>query len=136
MSHHNCPIQLVYEETVVQVYAPPNDPNHFEESDEFYDRQSATLERADIVILMVDLNKKVVADNTRWETVTRKHGRGRMNVNGRRLTELCVKHDHIAHIAVSRRWRMSLEDPRLLRTSSNDVLHVAATINLSEAGCV
>lgn len=135
--------------TIVQVYAPTNDANRVEESEEFYDRLSATLDevpRADIVILMGDLNAKVGDDNTGWETVMGRHGLGRMNENGRRLAELCVKYDlviggtlfphkvfhkytwtkrpglaqlsqvlvqnQIDHIAVSRKWRSSLEDVR------------------------
>lgn len=97
--------------------------------------------RGDVVILLGDMNAKVGSDNSGWEAVMGRYGIGQMNENGLLFAELCSHHDlviggtlfphkehhkytwehpdpnnaarnQIDHIAISRRWKTSLEDVR------------------------
>jgi Reverse transcriptase (RNA-dependent DNA polymerase)/Domain of unknown function (DUF6451) len=130
--------------TIVQVYAPTNMADS-SSKDDFYESLSATLNkvpRGDIQILMGDLNAKVGNDNSHRESVMGKHGLGTANDNGDRFVELCTNHglviggtifkhkdihkvtwyssdgrtmNQIDHISISRKWRKSLLDVRVLR---------------------
>lgn len=127
--------------TFVQAYAPTMlaDPV---EKDEFYSLLAYTLDstpKADVKVLMGDFNAKVGSDNTSWESAMGNHGIGVMNENGRLFADLCVRNelviggtlfphkdihkttwvspDHrtrnqIDHIAISKKWKSSLQDVR------------------------
>lgn len=97
--------------------------------------------RGDVIILLGDLNAKVGSNNNGWETAMGKCGLGVMNENGLLFVELCSQYglviggtlfphkehhkytwehpdpsnaarNQIDHIAISRRWKTSLEDVR------------------------
>ena len=100
------------------------------------------LPNKDINIVMGDLNAKVGEDNRNYELVMGKHGLGAINDNGDRLLACCVfnnlviggtifphkkihkatwvspdgqKENQIDHFCISRKFRRSLEDVRVLR---------------------
>lgn len=127
--------------TFVQAYAPTMQADPVEK-DDFYSLLAFTLDRipkADIKVLMGDFNAKVGSDNTSWESAMGSHGIGVMNENGRLFADLCIRSelviggtlfphkdihkitwvssDHrtqnqIDHIAISKKWRSSLQDVR------------------------
>lgn len=141
--------------TMIQVYAPTNAAS-MEDKDSFYDLLETTLDqvpRADITILLGDLNAKVGANNSSWEKVMGKHGLGTMNENGALLVELCDKYNlviggtlfphkeihkytwthpdpalstrnQIDHIAISQKWKTSLEDVRNKRGANVYTDHI------------
>ena len=100
------------------------------------------LPNKDINIVMGDLNAKVGEDNRNYEQVMGKHGLGEINDNGDRLLACCVYNNliiggtifphkkihkatwispdgqtenQIDHFCISRKFRRSLEDVRVLR---------------------
>ena len=129
---------------IIQVYAPTNDATD-EHKDNFYNRlQSVTdkLPKKDINIIMGDLNAKVGSDNSSFEDIMGRHGLGEGNDNGERFQAFCAfnslviggtvfphkrihkatwvspdgrTENQIDHFCISRKFRRSLEDVRVLR---------------------
>ena len=129
---------------IVQVYAPTNEAED-EEKEDFYNRLQSILSKLpnkDINIVMGDLNAKVGEDNRNYEQVIEKHVLGEINDNGDRLLACCVfdnliiggtifphkkihkatwispdgqTENQIDHFCISRKFRRSLEDVRVLR---------------------
>jgi hypothetical protein len=146
---------------IVQCYAPTNDAEE-EKKDEFYEQLQHVLDKRsdnDINILMGDLNAKIGADNTGYESVMGRHGLGRMNENGERFANLCamnemviggsifphkdihkatwispnhVTENQIDHICISRKFRRSWTDVRVMRGAdvSSDHHLVLAPVRL------
>ena len=128
----------------IQCYAPTNDAEE-EKKDDFYQQLQAVLDRRgakDITILMGDFNAKIGMDNTGYEDIMGTHGLGQMNENGERFADLCalnqlviggsifphkrihkaiwispnhVKENKIDHICISRKFRRSWQDVRVMR---------------------
>ena len=96
----------------------------------------------DITILMGDFNAKIGMDNTGFEDIMGTHGLGQMNENGERFADLCalnqlviggsffphkrihkatwislnhVTENQIDHICISRKFRRSWQDVRVIR---------------------
>ena len=129
---------------IVQVYAPTNEAED-EDKEDFYNRLQSILTKLpnkDINIVMGDLNAKVGEDNRNYEQVMGKHGLGAVNDNRDRLLACCVYNklaiggtvfphkkihkatwvspdgqteNQIDHFCISRKFRRSLEDERVLR---------------------
>ena len=129
---------------IVQVYAPTNEADN-EEKDLFYNRLQSIvskLPRKDINIVMGDINAKVGTDNTNQESVMGKYGLGVSNDNGDRLIAFCTFNEmviggtvfphkdihkatwlspdghtenQIDHFCISRKFRRSVDDVRVLR---------------------
>ena len=129
---------------IIQCYAPTNDAEE-ERKEEFYQQLQAVIDRGgakDMTILMGDFNIKIGSDNTGYEDVMGTHGLGQMNKNGERFADLCALNqlviggsilphklihkatwrspDHrtenqIDHICISRKFRRSWRDVRVLR---------------------
>ena len=129
---------------IIQCYAPTNDAEE-EEKDDFYQQLQAVLDRRgakDITILMRDFNAKIGMDNKGYEDNMRTHGLGQMNENGERFAGLCalnqlviggsifphkrihkatwispnhVTENQIDHICISRKFRRSWQDVRVMR---------------------
>ena len=123
---------------------PPNDVEE-EKKDDFYQQLQAVLDRRgakDITILMADFNAKIGMDNTGYEDIMGTHGLGQMNENGERFADLCalnqlviggsifphkrihkatwispnhVTENQIDHICISRKFRRSWQDVRVMR---------------------
>lgn len=95
--------------------------------------------QGDIVILTGDFNAQIGSENVNLEHVMGRYAVGRMSSNGELFTELCAKYniviggslfphkcihkitwvspDHVTenqidHLAISRKWRGSLQDVR------------------------
>ena len=131
--------------TIVQIYAP-TELADADLKDEFYSMLQATINkisRRDIVILMGDFNAKVGRRITNGD-VMGGEGLGEQNDNGERLVDFCATNglviggtlfphktvhkvtwmspdgfteNQIDHIAISRRWRSSLQDTRTMRSA-------------------
>ena len=130
--------------TIVQCYATTN-VAAYEEKVAFYGLLESTLhhiKQSDIVILLGDLNAKIVADNSGVKNVMGRHGMGIRNKNGEKFIDLCMNYNlviggslfphkdihkvtwvapnqrtfnQIDHIAISKKWRRSLLDVRSYR---------------------
>ena len=129
---------------IVQCYAPTNDTEE-DKKDDFYERLQVVIDRLgkkDVTLVMGDLNAKIGADNTGYECIMGRHGLGQMNENGERLADLCalnelviggsifphkrihaatwrspdhVTENQIDHICISRKFRRSCQDVRVMR---------------------
>ena len=129
---------------IIQIYASTNDDDE-EEKDNFYNRLQAVIEglpNKDLNIIIGDANAKVGEDNTGYEETMGKHGVGQMNENGERFANICSfnrlviggtifphkkihkaiwvspdqrTENQIDHVCISRKFRRSLEDVRVLR---------------------
>ena len=129
---------------IVQVYSPTNEADN-EEKDLFYNRLQgivSKLPRKDINIVMGDINAKVGSDNTNLESVIGRHGLGTCNENGERLLAFCSFNEmviggtifphkdihkatwqspdgrtenQIDHFCISKKFRRSIDDVRVLR---------------------
>ena len=146
---------------IIQCYAPTNDADD-DKKDEFYQQLQAVIDKRgakDITILMGDLNAKIGADNTGYEETMGTHGLGQMNENGERFADLCalnqlviggsifphkrihkatwrspdhVTENQIDHICISRKFRRSWRDVRVMRGAdvSSDHHLLLTTIRL------
>ena len=129
---------------IIRIYAPTNDDDE-EEKDNFYNRLQTViggLPNKDLNIIMGDANAKVGEDNTGYEETMGKHRVGQMNENGERFANICSfnrlviggtifphkkihkatwvspdqrTENQIDHCCISRKFRRSLEDVRVLR---------------------
>ncbi|XP_063411298.1 craniofacial development protein 2-like [Mytilus trossulus] len=127
--------------TIIQVYSPTNNADE-EEKDDFYNSLQTTVNsvpKRDILMLLGDLNAKVGKDRTGREREMGPNGIGEMNENGEIFADFCavnslvicgtlfphknchkitwvspneVTENQIDHIAISQRWRSSLQDVR------------------------
>ena len=130
--------------TVIQVYAP-TDAAEEEDKEEFYNQLQAAFEkqkRRDVTLVMGDFNAQLGPDNANKEEVMGRHGEGTMTNNGDHFYDFCatnqlviggtlfphprphkvtwrspdgVTENQIDHIAISKRWRTSLQDVRSKR---------------------
>ena len=138
--------------TIIQCYAPTEDAD-IEVKDEFYAKlqeQLSKVSNRDILIVMGDLNAKVGQDNTGVERNMGKHGLGSRNDNGERFLDFCMENElviggtlfqhkrihketwlspdnktrnQIDHVAISQRWRTSLQDVKAIRGADIDSDH-------------
>nr|KAG5706894.1 hypothetical protein BaRGS_021400 [Batillaria attramentaria] len=129
---------------IIQCYAPTNDAEE-EKKDDFYQQLQTVIDRGgakDMTILMGDFNAKIGSDNTGYENTMGTHGLGQMNENGERFADLCalnqlviggsifphkrihkatwrspdhVTENQIDHICISRKFRRSWRDVRVMR---------------------
>lgn len=152
--------------TIIQAYAPTNDSSKADK-EMFYEQLQATMakrKKRDITILMGDLNAKVGSANCGNERVMGKHGVGTMNHNGELFVDFCSMNDlviggtlfphteshkvtwqtpdgsaenQIDHIAISRRWRGTLQDCRIKRSADVGSDHhlLLATCRIRLAAC-
>ncbi|CAG2214705.1 Craniofacial development protein 2 [Mytilus edulis] len=127
--------------TIIQVYSPTNNADE-EEKDDFYNSLQTTVNsvpKRDILMIIGDLNAKVGKDRTGREREMGPNGIGEMNENGEIFADFCavnslviigtlfphknchkvtwvspngVTENQIDHIAISQRWRSSLQDVR------------------------
>ncbi|XP_078580636.1 uncharacterized protein LOC144864435 [Branchiostoma floridae x Branchiostoma japonicum] len=150
--------------TIIQAYAPTNDASEADK-ELFYEQLQATMakrKKRDITILMGDMNAKVGSANSGNEGVMGKHGVGTMNHNGELFVDFCSVNDmviggtlfphkeshkvtwrspdgsyenQIDHIAISRRWRGTLQDCRIKRSadvgSDHHLLMAACRVRLA-----
>nr|KAG5711141.1 hypothetical protein BaRGS_004785 [Batillaria attramentaria] len=129
---------------IIQCYAPTNDAEE-EKKDDFYQQLQTVIDRGgakDMTILMGDFNAKIGSDNTGYEDTMGTHGLGQMNENGERFADFCalnqlviggsifphkrihkatwrspdhVTENQIDHICISRKFRRSWRDVRVMR---------------------
>ena len=129
---------------IIQCYALTNDAEE-EKNDDFYQKLQAVIDRSgakDISILMGDFNAKINIDNTRYEDIMGTNGLGQKNENGEGFADLCalnqlviggsifphrrihkatwISPNHITknkidHICISRKFRRSWQDVRVMR---------------------
>nr|KAG5708303.1 hypothetical protein BaRGS_034334 [Batillaria attramentaria] len=129
---------------IIQCYAPTNDAEE-EKKDDFYQQLQTVIDRGgakDMTILMGDFNAKIGSDNTGYEDTMGTHGLGQMNENGERFANFCalnqlviggsifphkrihkatwrspdhVTENQIDHICISRKFRRSWRDVRVMR---------------------
>ena len=129
---------------IIQCYAPTNDAEE-EKKNDFCQQLQAVLDRRgakDITILMGDFNAKIGMDSMGYEGIMGTHGLGQMNENGERFADLCalnqlviggsifphkrihkatwispnhVTENQIDHICISRKFRRSWQDARVMR---------------------
>ena len=129
---------------IIQCYAPTNDAEE-EKKDDLYQQLQAVLDRRgtkDITILMGNFDAKIGMDNMGYEDIMGTHGLGQMNENGERFADLCalnqlviggsifphkrihkatwispshVTENQIDHICISRKFRRSWQDVRVMR---------------------
>ncbi|KAJ8351936.1 hypothetical protein SKAU_G00234120 [Synaphobranchus kaupii] len=148
---------------IIQCYAPTNDTIE-EKKDDFYDQLQGVLDRLrtkDVTILMGDFNAKTGAENNGYEDIMGTHGLGQMNENGERFADLCslnqlviggrifpnkrihkatwrspdhVTENQIDHLCISRKFRRSCQDVRVMRgadaASDHHLLLMTAKIRL------
>ena len=130
--------------TFIQCYAPTNDADE-ETKQQFYNSLQETindLPKRDIVLLLGDFNAKIGNDNKGKEAIMGTHALGLMNENGELFTDFCAFNDlviggsifqhknvhketwtspdghtknQIDFIAITRKWRRSLQDSRSKR---------------------
>nr|KAG5705732.1 hypothetical protein BaRGS_027391 [Batillaria attramentaria] len=131
---------------IIQCYAPTNDAEE-EKKDDFYQQPQTVIDRGgakDMTILMGDFNAKIGSDNTGYENTMGTHGLGQMNENGERFADFCalnqlviggsifphkrihkatwrspdhVTENQIDHICISRKFRRSWRDVRVMRSA-------------------
>ena len=129
---------------IINCYATTSDAEE-EKKNDFYQQLKAMLDRKgakDITILMGDFSAKIGMDNMGYEDVVGTHGLGQMNENGERFVDLCalnqlviggsifphkrihkatwispnhVTENQINHICISRKFRRSWQDVRVMR---------------------
>ena len=129
---------------IIQGYAPTNDADD-EVKARFYDSLNhllGSIRAKDLIMLIGDFNAKIGGQNEGYEAVMGKHGVGTMNENGELLAETCasknlviggsvfphktihkttwVSPDHVTenqidHICISKKFRRSMEDVRVMR---------------------
>ncbi|KAJ8346757.1 hypothetical protein SKAU_G00281580 [Synaphobranchus kaupii] len=148
---------------IIQCYVPTNDAIE-EKKDDFYDQLQGVLDRLrtkDVTILMGDFNAKTGADNNGYEDIMGTHGLGQMNENGERFADLCslnqlviggsifphkrihkatwrspdhVTENQIDHLCISRKFRRSCQDVRVMRgadaASDHHLLLMTAKLRL------
>nr|KAG5693935.1 hypothetical protein BaRGS_008204 [Batillaria attramentaria] len=146
---------------IIQCYAPTNDAEE-EKKDDFYQQLQTVIDRGgakDMTILMGDFNAKIGSDNTGYEDTMGTHGLGQMNENGERFADFCalnqlviggsifphkrihkatwrspdhVTENQIDHICISRKFRRSWRDVRVMRGAdvSSDHHLLATTLRL------
>nr|KAG5707916.1 hypothetical protein BaRGS_031647 [Batillaria attramentaria] len=146
---------------IIQCYAPTNDAEE-EKKDDFYQQLQTVIDRGgakDMTILMGDFNAKIGSDNTGYEDTMGTHGLGQMNGNGERFADFCalnqlviggsifphkrihkatwrsldhVTENQIDHICISRKFRRSWRDVRVMRGAdvSSDHHLLATTLRL------
>nr|KAG5714565.1 hypothetical protein BaRGS_007011 [Batillaria attramentaria] len=146
---------------IIQCYAPTNDAEE-EKKDDFYQQLQTVIDRGgakDMTILMGDFNAKIGSDNTGYEDTMGTHGLGQMNENGERFANFCalnqlviggsifphkrihkatwrspdhVTENQIDHICISRKFRRSWRDVRVMRGAdvSSDHHLLATTLRL------
>nr|KAG5699266.1 hypothetical protein BaRGS_000468 [Batillaria attramentaria] len=145
---------------IIQCYAPTNDAEE-EKKDDFYQQLQTVIDRGgakDMTILMGDFNAKIGSDNTGYENTMGTHGLGQMNENGERFADFCalnqlviggsifphqrihkatwrspdhVTENQIDHICISRKFRRSWRDVRVMRGAMNTETQAAFRISLS-----
>jgi len=130
--------------TLVQCYAPTNVDDQQVKEDYYRQLQGVMdkIARRDIVLVIGDMNAKLGSDNTGREFVMGKEGVGEINENGELFADFCGQNDlviggtifphkkvhkttwtspdqatqnQIDHMAISRRWRRTMEDVRAYR---------------------
>nr|KAG5687792.1 hypothetical protein BaRGS_017270 [Batillaria attramentaria] len=129
---------------IIQCYAPTNDAEE-EKKDDLYQQLQTVIDRGgakDMTILMGDFNAKIGSDNTGYENTMGTHGLGQKNENGERFADFCalnqlviggsifphkrihkatrrspdhVTENQIDHICISRKFRRSWRDVRVMR---------------------
>nr|KAG5697115.1 hypothetical protein BaRGS_015250 [Batillaria attramentaria] len=129
---------------IIRCYAPTNDVEE-EKKDDFYQQLQTVIDRGgakDMTILMGDFNAKIGSDNTGYEDTMGTHGLGQMNEDGERFADFCalnqlliggsifphkrihkatwrspdhVTENQIDHICISRKFRRSCRDVRVMR---------------------
>nr|KAG5687536.1 hypothetical protein BaRGS_013638 [Batillaria attramentaria] len=146
---------------IIQCYAPTNDAEE-EKKDDFYQQLQTVIDKGgakDMTILMGDFNAKIGSDNTGYEDTMGTHGLGQMNENGERFADFCalnqlviggsifphkrihkatwrspdhVTENQIDHICISRKFRRSWRDVRVMRGAdvSSDHHLLATTLRL------
>ena len=146
---------------IIQCYAPTNDADE-EKKDNFYQQLQSVIDKRgakDITLLMGDFNAKIGPDNTGYEDIMGTQGLGQMNENGERFADLCalnqlviggsifphkrihkatwrspdhVTENQIDHICISRRFRRSWQDVRVMRGADVPSDHhlLVATVRL------
>ncbi|XP_073670704.1 uncharacterized protein [Paramisgurnus dabryanus] len=152
--------------TIIQAYAPTNDASEADK-ELFYEQLQATMakrKKRDTTILMGDMNAKVGSADSGNERVMGRHGVGTMNHNGELFVDFCAMNDlviggtlfphkeshkvtwrspdgsvenQIDHIAISRRWRGTLQDCRIKRSADVGSDHhlLLATCRIRLAAC-
>jgi endonuclease/exonuclease/phosphatase family metal-dependent hydrolase len=85
-------------------------------------------------IIMGDMNAKIGANNMGKEEIMGKEGLGSMNENGELFTDFCAR-NQIYHIAISRQWRRSILDIRVMRgaDTASDYLLVRGVVKIKLA---
>ena len=131
---------------IVQIYAPTNEAED-EKKEDFYNKLQDIIDRLpkkDLNIIMGDANAKIGGENSGYEEIMGVHGLGTMNENGERFANMCAfnslviggsvfphkkihkatwvspdrnTENQIDHFCISRRFRRSLEDVRVLRSA-------------------
>ena len=131
--------------TILQCYAPTNEATEVAKDDFYDQLQMVLgqVPCRDVKIVMGNMNAKVGIDKTGREEVIGKHGaRAEMNENGERLADFCQANElviggtlfshkechkrtwrspdggfvnQVDHLALSKRWRSSLQDVRAMR---------------------
>nr|KAG5687288.1 hypothetical protein BaRGS_001953 [Batillaria attramentaria] len=129
---------------IIRCYAPTSDVEE-EKKDDFYQQLQTVIDRGgakDMTILMGDFNAKIGSDNTGYEDTMGTHGLGQMNEDGERFADFCalnqiviggsifphkrihkatwrspdhVTENQIDHICISRKFRRSWRDVRVMR---------------------
>ena len=129
---------------IIQCYALTNDAED-EKKDDFYQQLQSVLDKSgakDMTLMMGDFNAKIGADNTGYDDIMATQGLGVMNENDERFADLCALNqlviggsifphkrihkatwrspDHITgnqidHICISRKFRRSWRDVRVMR---------------------
>jgi exonuclease III len=124
---------------IINAYAPTNDKD-LKEKEVFYEQLQATLNmlyheaKRNASIIMGDMNAKIGANNMGKEEIMGKEGLGSMNENGELFTDFCAR-NQIYHIAISRQWRRSLLDIRVMRgaDTASDYLLVRGVVKIKLA---
>nr|KAG5702159.1 hypothetical protein BaRGS_010425 [Batillaria attramentaria] len=142
---------------IIQCYAPTNDAEE-EKKDDFYQQLQTVIDRGgakDMTILMGDFNAKIGSDNTGYENTMGTHGLGQMNENGERFADFCalnqlviggsifphkrihkatwrspdhVTENQIDHICISRKFRRSWRDVRVMRGADAEIRKAIMTL--------
>ena len=145
---------------VVVGYAPTNDAtddNKDDFYDQLETVMSKNKSSKDITMLIGDLNAKVGRDNEGIENIMGKEGLGSKNENGDRLIDFCVRQgiviggtifphkdihkatwispdgrtkNQIDHVCISKKFRRSLLDVRVMRGADADTDHYLVTAKL------